>query len=114
MKIGAFSRGSPFARRRTLGFDVMKYCLERIEIVFLLFSHNGCLTQSHFQDKSIHTMPPKSPRRDPNAPKRNQSAYLLYQNAMRNTFKGQNPGKPLVLGHVQLSIAKLMLTSMYY
>lgn len=92
----------------------MKYCLERIEIVLLLFSHNGCLTQSYFQDKSIHTMPPKSPRRDPNAPKRNQSAYLLYQNAMRNTFKGQNPGKPLVLGHVQLSIAKLMLTCMYY
>jgi hypothetical protein len=30
--------------------------------------------------------------RDPNAPKRNLSAYLLYQNAMRDTFKGQNPG----------------------
>lgn len=30
--------------------------------------------------------------RDPNAPKRNQSAYLLYQNAMRETFKLQNPG----------------------
>mmetsp|Transcript_23169 Transcript_23169/g.50171 ORF Transcript_23169/g.50171 Transcript_23169/m.50171 type:complete len:359 (+) Transcript_23169:527-1603(+) len=30
--------------------------------------------------------------RDPNAPKRNQSAYLLYQNAMRDTFKLQNPG----------------------
>lgn len=30
--------------------------------------------------------------KDPNAPKRNQSAYLLYQNAMRDTFKLQNPG----------------------
>ena len=29
--------------------------------------------------------------RDPNAPKRNLSAYLLYQNAMRDTFKAQNP-----------------------
>jgi len=30
--------------------------------------------------------------RDPNAPKRNLSAYLLYQNAMRDQFKAQNPG----------------------
>lgn len=30
--------------------------------------------------------------RDPNAPKRNLSSYLLYQNAMRDTFKSQNPG----------------------
>lgn len=30
--------------------------------------------------------------RDPLAPKRNLSAYLLYQNAMRNTFKADNPG----------------------
>lgn len=29
--------------------------------------------------------------RDPNAPKRNLSAYLLYQNAMRDTFKAQHP-----------------------
>lgn len=29
--------------------------------------------------------------RDPNAPKRNLSAYLLYQNAMRNTFKSKHP-----------------------
>mmetsp|Transcript_7849 Transcript_7849/g.14479 ORF Transcript_7849/g.14479 Transcript_7849/m.14479 type:complete len:386 (+) Transcript_7849:586-1743(+) len=34
----------------------------------------------------------KKNSRDPNAPKRNQSAYLLYQNAMRDTFKLQNPG----------------------
>eukprot|EP00588_Corethron_pennatum_P002998 CAMPEP_0194298110 /NCGR_PEP_ID=MMETSP0169-20130528/59981_1 /TAXON_ID=218684 /ORGANISM="Corethron pennatum, Strain L29A3" /LENGTH=482 /DNA_ID=CAMNT_0039048057 /DNA_START=550 /DNA_END=1998 /DNA_ORIENTATION=- len=32
------------------------------------------------------------PPRDPNAPKRNMSAYLLYQNAMRDQFKAQNPG----------------------
>lgn len=32
------------------------------------------------------------PPRDPAAPKRNMSAYLLYQNAMRDTFKQQNPG----------------------
>merc|ERR1719223_1429466 len=30
--------------------------------------------------------------RDPNAPKRNLSAYLLYQNAMRFQFKADNPG----------------------
>ena len=30
--------------------------------------------------------------RDVNAPKRNLSAYLLYQNAMREQFKRENPG----------------------
>jgi len=30
--------------------------------------------------------------KDINAPKRNVSAYLLYQNAMRNSFKQENPG----------------------
>merc|ERR1719491_2791975 len=30
--------------------------------------------------------------RDSNAPKRNLSAYLLYQNAMRDQFKNDNPG----------------------
>lgn len=34
----------------------------------------------------------KRPARDPNAPKRNLSAYLLYQNAMREQFKALNPG----------------------
>lgn len=34
----------------------------------------------------------KKPPRDPNAPKRNMSAYLLYQNAMREQFKALNPG----------------------
>lgn len=34
----------------------------------------------------------KKPPRDPGAPKRNMSAYLLYQNAMREQFKAQNPG----------------------
>jgi hypothetical protein len=30
--------------------------------------------------------------RDPNAPKRNMSAYLMYQNCMRDQFKSENPG----------------------
>mmetsp|Transcript_5205 Transcript_5205/g.7345 ORF Transcript_5205/g.7345 Transcript_5205/m.7345 type:complete len:334 (+) Transcript_5205:168-1169(+) len=34
----------------------------------------------------------KKPPRDPGAPKRNMSAYLLYQNAMREQFKALNPG----------------------
>jgi hypothetical protein len=34
----------------------------------------------------------KRPQRDPGAPKRNLSAYLLYQNAMRDQFKALNPG----------------------
>jgi len=34
----------------------------------------------------------KKPARDPSAPKRNMSAYLLYQNAMRDQFKALNPG----------------------
>lgn len=33
----------------------------------------------------------KKTARDPNAPKRSLSSYLLYQNAMRSTFKQQNP-----------------------
>lgn len=37
-------------------------------------------------------MSSRRPPRDPGAPKRNMSAYLLYQNAMRDTFKQQNPG----------------------
>ena len=37
-------------------------------------------------------MSSKRKARDPSAPKRNQSAYLLYQNAMRETFRLQNPG----------------------
>jgi hypothetical protein len=32
------------------------------------------------------------PEKDVNAPKRNMSAYLLYQNAMREQFKRENPG----------------------
>ena len=35
---------------------------------------------------------PSKPKRDPGAPKRNLSAYLLYQNAMRDNFKALNPG----------------------
>ena len=36
--------------------------------------------------------------RDPNAPKRSLSAYLLYQYAMRDTFKTQNPS--MTFGHL--------------
>lgn len=36
-------------------------------------------------------MPKKQPR-DPGAPKRNLSPFLLYQHSMRETFKAQNPG----------------------
>jgi hypothetical protein len=31
----------------------------------------------------------RRPARDPDAPRRNMTAYLLYQNAMRETFKQQ-------------------------
>jgi HMG (high mobility group) box len=34
----------------------------------------------------------KKPEKDILAPKKNQSAYLLYQNAMRDQFKRENPG----------------------
>jgi high mobility group protein B2 len=34
----------------------------------------------------------KNSHKDPNAPKRNLSTYLLYQNAMRDQFKAMNPG----------------------
>jgi len=33
----------------------------------------------------------KKTKKDPNAPKRNMSAYFLFSNAMRNTIKAQNP-----------------------
>jgi hypothetical protein len=35
---------------------------------------------------------PSKAKRDTGAPKRNLSAYLLYQNAMRDQFKALNPG----------------------
>ena len=44
------------------------------------------------QPRKSVIMSSKKATRDPNAPKRNQSAYLLYQNGMRDTFKLQNPG----------------------
>lgn len=37
------------------------------------------------------------PQKDPNAPKRNMSAYLLYQNAMRDQFKRENPVRSAIL-----------------
>lgn len=39
-----------------------------------------------------HASGSKKKQRDPMAPKRNLSAYLLYQNAMRDSFKTDNPG----------------------
>lgn len=36
--------------------------------------------------------------RDPNAPKRAKSAYLLYQNGMRDQFRRENPG--MTFGYV--------------
>jgi len=51
------------------------------------------LPQAMFTHPSVATPPaPKKPSRDPGAPKRNLSAYLLYQNAMREQFKAANPG----------------------
>ena len=42
--------------------------------------------------------------RDPSAPRRNMSAYLLYQNCMRETFKQQNPG--MTFGKCILTVAE--------
>lgn len=40
----------------------------------------------------MKTLPKKITKtKDPNAPKRNLSAYLIYQNAMRDQFKKDNP-----------------------
>jgi len=50
------------------------------------FDARGEAIVGHFKTKSGKAM------RDPNAPKRNLSAYLLYQNAMRDQFKSDNPG----------------------
>jgi hypothetical protein len=50
---------------------------------------------------------PRRPARDPNAPKRNMSAYLMYQNAMRETFREQNPG--MTFG--QVSAGELKFTT---
>ena len=52
------------------------------------------LTQANLPPTALPTkMKPRRNKvvRDVNAPKRNLSAYLLYQNAMRETFRGQNP-----------------------
>lgn len=40
-------------------------------------------------EKAIVFMRFNKKLRDPNAPKRNMSTYILYQNAMRETNKGQ-------------------------
>ena len=48
---------------------------------------------------AIKPAKPKKPKktkggkiRDPNAPKKCVSAYIMYQNAMRSSFKSENPG----------------------
>lgn len=41
---------------------------------------------------TMHAGVKPKPQKDANAPKRNISAYLLYQNAMREQFKRDNPG----------------------
>jgi high mobility group protein B1 len=52
-----------------------------------------CSRTLFFSQDTTHTANHgKEGPRDPGAPKRNMSAYLLYQNAMRETFKAQNPG----------------------
>jgi len=61
-------------------------------------------------------MSSRRPPRDPAAPKRNMSAYLLYQNAMRDTFKQQNPGMTFgqLSKYTSVSLGRLaqMLTSL--
>ena len=55
----------------------------------------------------------KRTNRDPNAPKRNMSAYLLYQNAMRDEFKSRNPdmsfGQVRQLAWLLLCVITVML-----
>ena len=41
--------------------------------------------------KKKRTRKKKKKGKDPNKPKRNMSAYFLYSNAMRKTFKEENP-----------------------
>jgi high mobility group protein B2 len=47
---------------------------------------------SFSENNNNNKMAGKKSQRDPGAPKRNMSAYLLYQNAMREQFKALNPG----------------------
>jgi len=49
--------------------------------------------------------------RDPNAPKRNMSAYLLYQNCMREQFKAHNPG--MTFGQVSEKHTRYEFVSLY-
>lgn len=48
------------------------------------------------------------PEKDANAPKKNMSSYLLFQNAMREQFKRENPGTTLA-NHPSLE-APLVMT----
>jgi hypothetical protein len=52
-----------------------------------------------FDSKGDAIIPPaiikgrSKPERDAGAPKRNMSAYLLFQNSMREQFRRENPGE---------------------
>ena len=54
----------------------------------------------------------KRKARDPNAPKRNQSPYLLYQNAMRESFRLQNPG--MTFGQVSTTPMKCIAMCFWF
>ena len=55
--------------------------------------HMPAVMMGHAFEGPYHLKPAKKVKcRDPHAPKRNLSAYLLYQNAMRDQFKSDNPG----------------------
>lgn len=54
---------------------------------------DAILTMPQAGDPAVATTTRRSkPEKDANAPKRNMSAYLLYQNSMRDQFKRDNPG----------------------
>lgn len=60
------------------------------------FDANGDAVEPSTGD-AVHASPSDGARRgktekDENAPKRNVSAYIMYQNAMRDQFKRENPG----------------------
>merc|ERR1712232_233480 len=55
------------------------------------YDAKGDAMSGPFSAKSVKR-PSSANVKDVNAPKRNMSAYLLYQNAMRDQFKRENPG----------------------
>ena len=87
------------------------WCANKSLLLYVLFTHDSysillfsssdyptivAVAQSSSESRiriinSREEIMPKT-LRDPDAPKRNTSAYLMYQNAMRETFLLQNPG----------------------